>query len=92
MKKLKKFNENWIDDETENTNRRMVDLDQEEGINKPNVQIKFAEEIESSRIDKLISFLDGLDDDAKISAGDLLGYLQGWVDTTSPPEDEIEVF
>jgi ABC-type uncharacterized transport system substrate-binding protein len=32
MKKLKKFNENWIDDETEDTNRRMAELDNEEDI------------------------------------------------------------
>ena len=32
MKKLKKFNENWIDDETEDTNRRMSELDSEEAV------------------------------------------------------------
>lgn len=30
MKNLKKFNENWIDDETEDTNRRMSELDNKE--------------------------------------------------------------
>lgn len=42
MKNLKKFNENWINDETEDTNRRMSELDnnEEEGINKPEEHIK----------------------------------------------------
>lgn len=33
MKKLKKFNENWIDDEVADTDRRMSELDNEEGNN-----------------------------------------------------------
>lgn len=47
------------------------------------------------RIDKLIIFLDKLSDDnvdAKVSAGDVLGYIQGYCDITAEPEDEIEVF
>jgi hypothetical protein len=31
MKNLKKFNENWIDDESEDTNRRMAELDSNDG-------------------------------------------------------------
>ena len=89
MKNLKKF-ENWIDDETEDTNRRMSELDKTSNATEPIEHTNTT--IDPSRVDKLISFLDNLDDDAKISAGDVLGYLKGWVDITSPPEDEIEVF
>jgi len=35
MKKLKKFNEHWVDDENEDTNRRMAELDNKEGLNEP---------------------------------------------------------
>jgi hypothetical protein len=43
----------------------------------------------------LIDFLDTVsdeNDEAKVIAGDVMGYLCGYVDITSPPEDEIEVF
>jgi hypothetical protein len=33
MNKLHKFNEHWADDELADTNRRLADLDDEEGIN-----------------------------------------------------------
>ena len=53
MKNLKKFNENWIDDESEDTNRRMAELDAEEGINKPADKTN---SFEDEFLDKLFNF------------------------------------
>jgi hypothetical protein len=50
MKKLKKFNENWIDDETEDTNARMAKLDNEEGIS--NVDFSNPDNIPSEYIER----------------------------------------
>jgi hypothetical protein len=44
------------------------------------------------RINKLVNFLEDLDDEAKVSAGDVLGYIMGWADIYASPEDEIEIF
>jgi len=43
------------------------------------------------RINKLVDFLDECDE-SKVSAGDVMGYICGYVDITSDPEDEIETF
>jgi hypothetical protein len=43
------------------------------------------------RINKLVDFLDECDE-SKVSAGDVMGYICGYVDITSEPEDEIESF
>lgn len=43
------------------------------------------------RINKLVDFLDECDG-LNVSAGDVMGYICGYVDTTSEPEDEIETF
>jgi len=43
------------------------------------------------RINKLVDFLDECDE-SKVFAGDVMGYICGYVDTTSEPKDEIETF
>jgi hypothetical protein len=43
------------------------------------------------RINKLVDFLDECYE-LKVSAGDVMGYICGYVDITSEPEDEIETF
>ena len=57
MKKLKKFNENWIDDETEDTDRRMSELDSKEGLN-DEPDINNEEEEEEELIYKIHRLLD----------------------------------
>ena len=47
------------------------------------------------RINKLVDFLDRCSNtnyECKVSAGDIMGYICGYMDITSEPEDEIEVF
>ncbi len=47
------------------------------------------------KLKKLIKFLDDITDineDIRISAGDLLGYLKGYFDDDCNPKDEIETF
>ena len=94
MKRIKMFEDNWIDNEIEDTNRRMSELDRKDDYHIGSQEKKkfIPGYIDPSRVDKLVHFLDSLDDEAKVSAGDILGYIMGWVDKTSPPEDEIEVF
>ena len=48
-----------------------------------------------NRIDKLINFLDEISNenpDIKVSAGDVFGYICGYMDASADPEDEIEIF
>jgi endo-1,4-beta-mannosidase len=44
------------------------------------------------RVNKLVEFLDTLDDDTKVSAGDIMGYICGYFGDDDLPEDEIETF
>jgi hypothetical protein len=45
------------------------------------------------RLEMLINFLnENSDNDEKISAGDLLGYICGYMDVSASPEDEIDIF
>ncbi len=57
MKKLKKFNENWIDDEIEDTNYRMSELDKEEGID---VSINNEEEEDEEMEKELVELQDNI--------------------------------
>ena len=43
------------------------------------------------RINKLVDFLDECDE-MKVSAGDVMGYICGYVDCTSEPSDEMETY
>jgi len=43
------------------------------------------------RMSKLIDFLYE-NGESKVCAGDLYGYICGYIDITSDPEDEIEIF
>ncbi len=55
-----------------------------------NSKIKNTDEL-LNRINKLVDFLDK-NDDYHVSAGDVLNYICGNVDTNSKIEDEIETF
>ena len=47
------------------------------------------------RIEKLVVFLSDVSNenfDMKVSAGDVMGYICGYFDLTSEPNDEIETF
>lgn len=63
-----------------------------------NIELKTItpEKNESSiRIEKLANFLSLVsdeNDDAKVLAADIMGYIRGYCDITSDPEDEIEIF
>jgi hypothetical protein len=54
MNKLHKFNEHWADDELADTNKRMQDLDDEEGINQPELEIDKSSELKNN-IEELLS-------------------------------------
>ena len=42
------------------------------------------------RIKKLVKFLDSLPDETYVSAGDVMGYIEGYFGENDEPEDEIE--
>lgn len=68
-----------------------------EELNSIEIYGQINEEVENSpelidRINKLVDFLDNLSDDAKVSAGDVMGYICGYFGKNDMPEDEIEVF
>ena len=55
MNKLHKFNEHWADDELADTNQRLANLDNEEGIDYDDPEIASPEEEEL--VDLLLSIL-----------------------------------
>lgn len=61
-------------------------------IKKLNEEISIDDEKSINRINKLMNFLYHLDDDSKVSAGDIFGYIKGYFDEDAEPDDEIEVF
>ena len=65
-------------------------------IKKLNEMTNFNDKIQETdevidRINKLVDFLDSCGD-SKVSAGDVMGYICGYMDVTAEPEDEIEIF
>ncbi len=92
MKKLKKFEEQgWASDsDSPKLSESENDINIKIGFGRGNTGWKQNANELINRINLLVDFLDK-NNDSNVSAGDVLGYICGWVDTTSPPEDEIEI-